>query len=85
MANSNVYSQSKSNKMADEVKEKKPRKPRTPKATNNQLLDFVNKLNSNQSEYVRFALKKQFGGEPAPELSDFERELFVGIKAAFTA
>lgn len=71
--------------MAEPTTEKKPRKPRTPKATNNQLLDFVNKLNSNQSEYVRFSLKKQFGGEPGPELSDFERELFVGIKAAFTA
>lgn len=67
--------------MADEVKEKKPRKPRTTKATNNLLLDFVNKLNSNQSEYVRHHLKKHFGADYAGA-SDFEKELHDGIKAA---
>jgi len=71
--------------MAEPTVEKKERKKRATKVTDNLLLNFVTKLNSNQSEYVRFSIKKQFGGEPSPELSDFEKELFIGIKAAFTA
>jgi len=69
--------------MAEPTVEKKERKKRTTKATDNLLLNFVTKLNSNQSEYVRHHLKKHFGADYAGS-SDFEKELHEGVKAALT-